>query len=160
MPAPDEAMKTIRILPLAVGVLALGLASIARAEEAPTSRADLRAKLEELRGLPPEERRAKLREFTQNLTPAQRQEIQKLRENAGGRRPDVSSEQRAALQKRAETRLAGLEKKKADGSITEQETRQLGQLKKRLEAAKAHAAAKPAEPRNAPAAAKDEGARP
>ncbi len=153
-------MKTNRILPLAVGVLALGLVSISRAEEASTSKVDLKTKLEELRGLPPEERRVKLREFTQSLTPEQRRELQKLRENAGNRSA-VSPEQRAALQKRAEARLVALEKKKADGSITEQETKQLEQLKKRLEAAKAKGAAKPAAPEKDKAAAnKEENAKP
>ena len=153
-------MKTNRILPLAVGVLALGLVSISHAEEASTSKVDLKAKLEELRGLPPEERRVKLREFTQSLTPEQRRELQKLRENAGNRSA-VSPEQRAALQKRAEARLVALEKKKADGSITEQETKQLEQLKKRLEAAKAKGAAKPVAPEKDKAAAnKEENAKP
>ena len=139
-------MNTKRILSLAVGILALGFTSNLRADDTAKPSVDLKAKLEELRGLPPEERRVKQREFMQSLTPEQRQEIRKQREStsnggvrhgAGGQeRPATPSEQVDALKKRAAERIATLEKKKADGTITEQETKRLEQMQKRLEAAK------------------------
>jgi len=141
---PDAAMNTKRILSLAVGILALGFASNLRADEPAKPAVDLKAKLEELRGLPPEERRVKQREFLQSLTPEQRQEIRKLRgaaANGGARpraggpeRPSTPAEQIEALKKRSAERVAALEKKKADGTITEQETKRLEQMQKRLEA--------------------------
>lgn len=139
-------MNTKRILSVAVGILALGFTSSLRAEDAAKPAVDLKAKIEELRALPPEERRVKQREFMQSLTPEQRQEIRKLREAApnggvrpgaaGQERPATPSEQVDALKKRATERIAALEKKKADGTITEQEAKRLEQMQKRLEAAK------------------------
>jgi hypothetical protein len=127
-------MNTKRILSLAVGLLALGFTSDLRAEDAAKPSADLKAKLEELRALPPEERRVKQREFMQSLTPEQRQEIRQLREGAAAKNPGATAD---TLKKRAAERIAALEKKKADGTITEQETKQLAQMLKRQEALKA-----------------------
>jgi hypothetical protein len=131
-------MKTKHILGLALGIIALGFTSNLRAEDAAKSPSDLKAKIEELRGLPPEERRVKQRELMQSLTPEQRKElraaIQKrqsgaVRSEANGKKPsDLTQEQIEARQKKVAERLALLEKKKADGTITEQESKQLERI--------------------------------
>jgi hypothetical protein len=88
----------------------------------------------------------KLREETKDLPPEQRQaRIREWRETNAFGRPalaKMSSEERDALRKRFQTRIeqqmATLNKKKADGNITEEETRRLQNMErmlKRLEAA-------------------------
>jgi hypothetical protein len=140
-------MKTKHILGLAVGIIALGFTSNLRAEDAAKPPADLKAKVEELRGLPPEERRVKQRELMQSLTPEQRKElrasIQKHQHGAvhpdanGKKRSELTSEQAEARKKKAAERLTVLEKKKADGTITEQESKQLERMKTAQERVKA-----------------------
>ena len=87
-----------------------------------------RAEVEKLRGeikvLPPEQREARIREWRET--------------NALGRPAlaNVSAEEREArrkvFQKRIEEHLATINKKKADGSITEEETRRLQNMERML----------------------------
>lgn len=160
-------MKTKYILILSAGLFLGGTAASLRADDtakaAPAkvsaaTRAELKAKLEELRALPPEERRVKQREFMQSLTPEQRQELRQVREKVSEKaqdnakkRPEATKTQLEARKKEAAERLAALEKKKADGTLTAEETKQLERMKKnqeRLKAAKAKAEkAKPDAPK-------------
>ena len=93
-------------------------------------RAEVQKLREEIKDLPPERREARIRQWRET--------------NALGRPAlaTMSAEEREArrkvFQKRIEEQLATLNKKKADGSITEQETRRLQNMErmlKRLEAA-------------------------
>jgi hypothetical protein len=83
---------------------------------------------QEIKDLPPEQRQAKIREW---------REKQGL--NAPGFRtmdPDQAKAKRADLKKRIDQQISELRKKKADGSLTEQETKRLQRMElmsKRLE---------------------------
>jgi len=97
-------------------------------------RAEFEKLREETKGLPPAEREAKLREWREK--------------NAAGRpaqarmTPEERVERRQLFQKRIEDHIATLNNKKAEGSISEEESRRLENMKgmlKRLESAPAPA---------------------
>ena len=94
--------------------------------------------------------REKLREELKNLTPEERRKkIQELREQRQQLTPEQREAQRKQVRERMEKRLADLHKKKTDGTITEQETKQLErleQVKKRQE----QGGAQGAQPRRRP----------
>ena len=120
-------MKTIRLIRCLIAlVVACGSNALLRAadEPAPAKKPDTvdREKLrQELQNLPPEERRKKLQE---------------MREQRQQQTPEQREAQRKQMRERMDKRLADLQKKKTDGTITEQETKQLErleQMKKRQE---------------------------
>ena len=120
-------MKRISLIRCLIAVVvACGSNALLRAADEPTpakkpDTVDREKLRQELQNLPPEERRKKLqemREQRQQLTPEQREA------------------QRKQMRERMDKRLADLQKKKTDGTITEQETKQLErleQMKKRQE---------------------------
>jgi hypothetical protein len=160
---PDQIMKIICFLSLSTGLLLLGN-SVSFAAETNAVSAELRSKLQELRSLPPEERRAKQRELMEGLTPEQRQQLQGQVRNRGtngtpglagrpgaGALQNQTPEQREARQKQMQSRIEALEKKKADGTITQQESAQL-QRAKQMFARMQETAAKPEVKKDAPLA--------
>ena len=82
----------------------------------------------------------KLREETKDLPPEQREaRMQEWREKNAAGRPALATmsaeerdAQRKVFQKRIEQQMANLNKKKADGSITEEETRRLQNMERML----------------------------
>lgn len=137
-------MKTIRSFIVTVAVLAAGATVPSSFAAEKLSDEELRKEALELRDLPPEERRVKQRELMEKVSPEQRA---KLRERLQGVRPSFPSggtnatvatpEQREARKKQAGEmlgkRIAELEKKQTDGTITEQEKQQLGRATKAQE---------------------------
>jgi hypothetical protein len=70
----------------------------------------------------------------QKMTPEERQaKMKEMREKAANMTPEQREAQRKMFRERMEKRLEELKKKKADGSITEQETKQMEMLEKRLQ---------------------------
>ena len=95
-----------------------------------TNRNEWERRREELKGLPPEEREAKLK--------ALRQEIQQARGNFKLLSPEEREAKRKEIKERVDAQTTELRKKKTDGSITEIEQRRLERLQlmsKRLEKA-------------------------
>ena len=120
-------MKRIRLIQCLIAfVVACSSNTFVRAADEPTppkkpAAVDREKLREELKNLSPEERQAKLKEL--------REKQQKLT-------PEEREAQRKQIRERMEKRLADLHKKKADGTLTEQETKQLErleQMKKRQE---------------------------
>ena len=137
-------MKTIRSLILTVAVVATGATANNSFAAEKLSDEDLRKEVQELRALPPEERRVKQRELMEKVSPELREKLRERRQNvrpggpAGGTNaPVVTPEQRAARMKQAEEmigkRMADLEKKQADGTITDQEKQQFTRAKQAQE---------------------------
>ena len=137
-------MKTIRSLILTVAVIAMGATADNSFSAEKLSDEDLRKEVQELRDLPPEERRVKQRELMDKITPEQREKLRERLQNvrpggpAGGTNVTaVTPEQRAARMKQAEEligkRIADLEKKQSDGTITDQEKQQLTRAKQAQE---------------------------
>jgi hypothetical protein len=91
-----------------------------------TNRSELERRREELKKLPPEQREARLKEIRESLGPARRdfKLNQKERES-----------KRDEIQQRINSHIADLEKRKAEGALSEAEQRRLQrmhQLSKRL----------------------------
>ena len=112
-------MKSIKLIPCLIAlVVACGSNTLVRAADEPTpakkpDTVDREKLRQELQNLPPEERRKKLQELRQ-----QRQQ----------QTPEQREAQRKQMRARMDKRLADLEKKKADGTLTEDETKQLERL--------------------------------
>jgi hypothetical protein len=111
--APDERQKMIREFREKHGL-------------GGTNRSELERRREELKKLPPEQREARLKEIRESLGPARRdfKLNQKERES-----------KRDEIQQRINSHIADLEKRKAEGALSEAEQRRLQrmhQLSKRL----------------------------
>ena len=133
-------MKTIRSFILTVAVLAAGAMAPSSFAAEKLSDEELRKEVQELRDLPPEERRVRQRELMEKASPEQREKLRERLQNlrpgglASGTNAQVATpEQREARRKAkrdmAGKRLADLEKKKAEGTLTPEEETQLGRLK-------------------------------
>jgi len=85
-----------------------------------TNRADLQALREELKNLPPEERAAKLREL--------RRENQQEGRGFKLLAPAEREGKRREMKERIDAQIAELQKRKAEGSLTEQEQRRLERM--------------------------------
>lgn len=140
-------MKTLRSIILTVAIAATGATANLSFAAEKLSDEDLRKEVQALRDLPPEERRVKQRELMDKITPEQREKLRERLQNlrpdglAGGTNaPVLTPEQREARKKQATEmivkRIADLEKKQADGTITDQEKQQLTRAKQALEMVK------------------------
>ena len=85
-----------------------------------TNRSDWEQRREELKGLPPEEREARLK--------ALRREIQERREQFKLLSTEERDAKRKEMKERIEAQVAVLQKKKADGSITEADQRRMERM--------------------------------
>lgn len=136
-------MKTLRSIILTVAVVATAAIPNRAFAAEKLSDEELRKEVQELRSLPPEERRVKQRELVEKISPEQRE---KLRERLQTLRPagpggtnvsTLTPEQREARMKQGQemlaARIADLEKKQADGTITDAEKQQLARAKQAQE---------------------------
>lgn len=129
----DRRMKTLRWFPMALALLlGAGASGWVHAAETPAAPVN-RPTREELQKMTPEERKARLKQWQdaqKSLTAEQREA------------------QRKAWRERLEKRVEDLKKKKAEGTITDQEKQQLDRLEqwlKRMDQSGAGAPATPAE---------------
>ena len=135
-------MKTAKIIYLMTGLLALSGVVNLQAEEKP-KRDEAR---ERFKDLTPEEREAKFKEFQKANPDAAariekgREEMRKMGKDLGLKMEELEKlsveERRAKVKEAGEKKMAELEKKKTDGTITEDEKVLLGKLetqKKRME---------------------------
>jgi hypothetical protein len=136
-------MKTLSSIILTLAVVAAATIPTRSFAAEKLSDEELRKEVQELRSLPPEERRVKQRELVEKISPEQRE---KLRERLQTLRPAgpggtnvqaMTPEQREARMKQGRemlaTRIADLEKKQADGTITDEEKQQLARAKQAQE---------------------------
>lgn len=136
-------MKTLRSIILTVAVVATSAAATNSFAAEKLSNEELRKEVQELRSLPPEERRVKQRELADKISPEQREKLrerlQTLRPNgpAGTNVQTTTPEQREARRKQGlemlAARIADLEKKQADATITDEEKQKLATAKQTQE---------------------------
>jgi len=119
-------MKSTKLIYLVAGLIAVSVPQLTRAEDAkkPEGRPNREELRKEFQNLTPEEREAKRKEFMEKGAKdlgLDQEELKKL----------SPEERRAKIKEAAEKKLAELQKKKTDGTITDSEKETLQRLEQR-----------------------------
>ena len=135
-------MKNIKLICTVAGLIALAVPQVIQAEDAKPegqpSREEIR---EKLKNLTPEEREAKMKEFREKHPEGagnqekRREEMKKMAKELGLDPEELKNlpedERRAKVKAAADKKITELQKKKADGSITDAEKETLEKLEMR-----------------------------
>ena len=139
-------MKNAKIIYLVAGLMALSAPQLTRGDDAtPAERPNREELREKFQNLSPEERAAKLKEFREKHPDASAN-FEKRRDDAMkqlGLKPEElkklpESERREKIKEAADKKLAELQKKKADGTISDSEKQMLTNLERRQKLMKEH----------------------
>lgn len=132
-------MKNVKLVYLIAGAIALSVSQLIRADDTkPAERPNREEIREKLQNLSPEEREAKAKEFREKR-PEASAAMEKRRNEALkdlGLNPEElkklpEAERREKMKEAADKKLAELQKKKTDGSITDSEKQTLQRLEQR-----------------------------
>ena len=139
MKPPEKNMKLITLIKCSLALLlAAGTIPSLCAADAPPA-PDKKPAREQFKDLTPEERAAKIKERREKNGSPDGEALQKKREELKDLTPEAREAKRKEFRERFDKQLDELRKKKADGTITDEETKKLErmeQINKRFEQGK------------------------
>lgn len=139
-------MKNIKLIYLVAGVMAFSAPQITRGDDAkPAERPNREQLREKFQNLSPEEREAKAKEFREkhpdasaNMEKRRDETMKELGLNPEELKKLPEAERRAKIKEAADKKLAELQKKKTDGTLTDAEKQTLKNLEQREKFMKDH----------------------
>lgn len=131
-------MKNVKLICLIAGLMALSAPQVTRGDDAKPERPNREELRERFQNLSPEERKAKAKEFRENWEKRRDEAVKELGLNPEELKKLPESERRAKIKEAADKKLEELKKKKADGTITDDEKETLKHLERRAEFMKEH----------------------